>query len=198
MKIYAYECLKQSFEDIANIEYSLDYRIPGRYDTDSRKLGVAILVSKDLRIKNAQVLNRALMPDRTLMVDVEYQNTTLRVLGLHSITGCHHLKAKEIQFFSFAEAIDEYKPDIVGIDANEPQYDHYEISQMKFFDNYSKGNGCKTFFETMRDNGIVDAFIKDYDIEKYVEANTLQHRILLSVGIKKLGMISYLLMIVSL
>ena len=198
MKIYAYECLKQSFEDIANIEYSLDYRIPGRYDTDSRKLGVAILVSKDLRIKNAQVLNRALMPDRTLMVDVEYQNTTLRVLGLHSITGCHHLKAKEIQFFSFAEAIDEYKQDIVGIDANEPQYDHYEISQMKFFDNYSKGNGCKTFFETMRDNGIVDAFIKDYDIEKYVEANTLQHRILLSVGIKKLGMISYLLMIVSL
>lgn len=149
MKIYAYECLKQSFEDIANIEYSLDYRIPGRYDTDSRKLGVAILVSKDLRIKNAQVLNRALMPDRTLMVDVEYQNTTLRVLGLHSITGCHHLKAKEIQFFSCAEAIDEYKPDIVGIDANEPQYDHYEISQMKFFDNYSKGNGCKTFFETM-------------------------------------------------
>ena len=185
VKIHAYECLKQSFEDIANIEYSLDYRIPGRYDTDSRKLGVAVLVSKDLRIKNAQVLNRALMPDRTIMVDIEYQNTTLRVLGLHSITGCHHLKAKEIQFFSFAEAIDEYKPDIVEIDANEPQYDHYEISQMKFFDNYNKGNGCKTFFETMRDNGMVDAFIKDYDIEKYVEGEYLTTSHIIKRGTKK-------------
>ena len=146
VKMFAYEALKESFADIANIEYSLNYRAPGKYDTDSRKLGIAILVSKDLKITNANVLSRALMPDRTLMIDVEYNNVSLRILGLHSITGCHHLKAKEIQYFSFAEAIDKYKPDIVGIDANEPQYDHYEISQMKFFDNYNKGNGCKTFF----------------------------------------------------
>lgn len=185
VKIYAYEYLKQSFGDIANIEYSLDYRIPGKYDTDSRKLGVAILVSKDLKITNAQVLDRALMPDRTIMVDVEYRNTSFRVLGLHSITGCHHLKAKEIQFFSFAEAIDEYKPDVVGIDANEPHYDHYEICKMKFFDNYNKGNGCKTFFETMQNNGMVDAFIKDYDIEKYVEGEYLTTSHTIKRGNKK-------------
>ena len=94
-------------------------------------------------------------------------------MGLHSITGCHHLKAKEIQYFSFAEAIDEYCPDIVGIDANEPQYDHYEISKMKFFDNYNKGNGCKTFFEVMATNGMVDAFVKDYDPKEYVEGEYL-------------------------
>lgn len=146
----SYEALNKAFADVAKIEYSLEYRAPGKYDTDSRKLGVAILVSKDIEIIDAKVLDRALMPDRTLLVDIKYRNSSLRVLGLHSITGCQHLKAKEIQFFSFAEAIDEYRPDIVGIDANEPQYDHYEISKMKFFDNYNKGNGCKTFLSRCR------------------------------------------------
>lgn len=173
VKLHSFDALKQAFDSIANIEYSLDYRIPGKYDTDSRKLGVAILFSNDIRIKNVKVLDRTLMPDRTLLVDIEHQNTSLRVLGLHSITGCQHLKAKEIQYFSFAEAIDEYKPDIIGIDANEPQYDHYEISKMKFFDNYNKGNGCKTFFEAMQSYGMVDAFIKDYDALQYIEGNPL-------------------------
>lgn len=173
VKQHAYEFLKDSLNDIANIEYSLNYRVPGKYDTDSRKLGVAILISKDFRITNAQVIDRALMPDRTMLVDIKNHNFQLRVLGLHSITGCHHLKAKEIQYFSFAEAIDEYKPDIVGIDANEPEYDHYEISKMKFFDNYNKGNGCKTFFETMQTNGLADAFVKDYNIGKYEDGKYL-------------------------
>jgi len=185
VKQYAFEILKQSMEDIANIEYSLEYRRPGKYDTDSRKLGVAILASKDIKIISVQVLDRALMPDRTIMVDVEYKDISLRVLGLHSITGYHHLKAKEIQYFSFAEAIDEYKPDVVGIDANEPQYDHYEISKMKFFDNYNKGNGCKTFFETMQANGMVDAFIKDYDTEGYVDGEYLTTSHIIKRGNKK-------------
>ena len=173
VKMYSYDAIKQAFAGVANIEYSLDYRVPGQYDTDSRKLGVAILVSNDIKIINARVLARALMPDRTLLVDIEYKNISLRVLGLHSITGCQHLKAKEIQFFSFAEAIDEYRPDIVGIDANEPQYDHYEINKMKFFDNYNKGNGCKTFFELMQVCGMVDAYVKDYNTEKYIEGEYL-------------------------
>lgn len=173
VKQHAYEYLRESLKDIANIEYSLNYRIPGKYDTDSRKLGVAVLISKDFRITNTQVLDRALLPDRTLLVDIENHNFQLRVLGLHSITGCHHLKAKEIQYFTFAEAIDEYKPDIVGIDANEPKYDHYKISKMQFFDNYNKGNGCKTFFETMQANGMVDSFVKDYKIEEYEDGKYL-------------------------
>ena len=185
VKMHAYEQLKQSMGDIANIEFSLDYRIPGKYDTDSRKLGVAILVSKDIAITKAKVLDRALMPDRTLMVDIAYKGIPLRILGLHSITGCHHLKAKEIQYFSFAEAIDEYSPDIVGIDANEPQYDHYEISKMKFFDNHNKGNGCKTFFEAMATNGMVDAFVKDYDPKEYVEGEYLTTSHIIKRGNKK-------------
>lgn len=66
VKLHSFDALKQAFEGIATIEYSLDYRIPGKYDTDSRKLGIAILFSKDIRINNAKVLDRALMPDRTL------------------------------------------------------------------------------------------------------------------------------------
>ena len=94
VKQHAYESIKDILGDIANIEYSLNYRIPGKYDTDSRKLGVAVLISKDFKIINAQVIDRALMPDRTMLVDIESRDFQLRILGLHSITGCHHLKAK--------------------------------------------------------------------------------------------------------
>lgn len=185
VKPYAYSALKEHLSDIAQIEYSLSYRIPSKYDTDSRKLGVAILISKDIVVKNAKVLDRTLMPDRTLMIDATFNNIPLRVLGLHSITGCQYKKVKEIQYFSFAEAIDTYKPDIVGIDANEPQIDYYDISQMQFFDNYQKGNGCKTFFETLEQNALVDAFVKDYDKSKFVEGEYLTTSHIIKRGNKK-------------
>lgn len=173
VKPNSYDSLKTAFQDIANIEYSLCYRAPGKYDTDSRKLGVAILSSKDIRVISARVIERSLMPDRTLVVDIEYKHRPLRIMGLHSITGCQHLKAKEIQFFSFAEAIDDLHPDIVGIDANEPAVDHFDIAQMVFFDNYNKGNGCKSFFEAMQANNLVDSYIKDYDQSSYITGKCL-------------------------
>ena len=51
----------------------------------------------------------------TLMADLEYNGKALRVMGLHSITGISHKRAKSMQFLSFAESIDEFKPDIVVI-----------------------------------------------------------------------------------
>lgn len=185
VKPSSYKEIKESFAGIANIEYSLAYRAPSKFDTDSRKLGVTILVSKNMNIKNATVLERAIMPDRTLMVDVDFNGKSLRILGLHSLTGCQHGKAKEIQYFSFAEAIDSYKPDIVGIDANEPQIDHYDISKMKFFDNYQKGNGCKAFFETMQQNSLIDSFIKNYDISQYADGKCLTTSHIIKRGNKK-------------
>lgn len=185
VKPHAYNALKKYLSDISQIEYSLLYRVTGKYDTDSRKLGVAILTSKNIVIRNANVFDRAIMPDRTLMVDVIYNNNSLRILGLHSITGCQHLKAKEIQYFSFAEAIEAYKPDIVGIDANEPQFDHYDISQMKFFDNYQRGKGCKTFFEIMVKNALIDAFVKDYDKNQFIEGEYLTTSHIIKRGNKK-------------
>lgn len=185
VKPNTYELLKNTFQSIAQIEYSLTYRIPGKFDTDSRKLGIVIMVSNDMILKNASVLNRALLPDRTLLVDVCHNNTELRILGLHSITGCHHMKAKEIQYFSFAEAVETYSPDIIGIDANEPQIDHYDISKMKFFDNYQKGNGCKTFFESVQENALVDAFVHNYNFCNYVEGEHLATSHVIKRGKKK-------------
>lgn len=185
VKPASYDALKAAFRETANIEYSLHYRTPGKYDTDSRKLGIAILVSKELNILSADVLHRALMPDRTLLVDIEHKEQRIRILGLHSITGCQHLKAKEIQYFSFAEAIEELRPDIIGIDANEPKVDHYDISKMRFFDNYNKGNGCKTFFETTQAIGLVDSFIKDYDQSRYVAGECLTTSHFIKRGKKK-------------
>ncbi len=169
----AYEQFFEAFHQFAHIEYSLHYRKPGPYDTRSRRLGIMILVSNSLNIKCASVLERALFPDRTLYLETEYHGKPLKVLGLHSITGCQHGKAKEIQYYSFAEAVDELKPDIIGIDANEPQIDHYDVSQMKFFDNYNKGNGCKTFFEKMKAHSLFDSYALHYNPVHYEEGKPL-------------------------
>lgn len=169
----SYEALCAAFLEKATVEFSLQHRIPGKYDTRSRKLGIAIICSSEITVLGAQVLDRSLFPDRTLVVDIVYNGKPFRVMGLHSITGCEHGKAKEIQYFSFSEAVDEYRPDIVGIDANEPEIDHYDISKMKFFDNYSKGKGCQTFFSTMSEQLLEDAFVKHYDIQSYIEGKYL-------------------------
>lgn len=185
VKPHTFDMLKEHLSDIAKIEYSLSYRIPGKFDTDSRKLGIAILISNDIVFKNAAILERSLIPERTLLVDVLFNNSPLRILGLHSITGCQHGKAKEIQYFSFAEAIDTYKPDIVGIDANEPQTDHYDIEKMKFFDSYQSGSGCKCFFETMKQNYLEDAFIKNYNKNRFIEGECLTTSHIIKRGNRK-------------
>lgn len=170
-----YEVIKESFGIIC---YSLDYRKPGKYDTKQRELGVAIACSDDIVIKSADVLSRCLLPDRTLMADLEYNGKPLRVIGLHSITGISHKRAKSMQFLSFAESIDEFKPDIVAFDANEPAVDHYEIEQMEFFANHDKGMGARTFFTAMQNAGLRDAYLANYDTRKYVpgEPLAISHR----------------------
>ena len=42
-----------------------------------------------------------------------------------------------------------------------------------FITHIYKGNGCKTFFESMQSNGMADAFIKDYNIDDYIEGKYL-------------------------
>lgn len=162
-----YEQLVIDFNENFNIEYSLNYRKASKFDTNARKLGIAILVSKDFKINNVQVLERTLFPERTLFMEVVKGNQLFKIMGLHSITGCDYSKAKSIQFYSFAETIDLYKPDIVAIDANEPQVDHYNVKEMIFFDNKDKGKGAKMFFTTMIENKLEDAFALHYDKNQY-------------------------------
>jgi len=139
-----------------NISYSLNIRKPGKFDTGSRKLGIVIIYSKEFKLLEERVYERALLPERTLFVRLKKGTQEFKVLGLHSITGVDHKKAKSIQFYSFAEAIEELKPDIVGIDANEPKIDANLLKEMVFNDNRDKGQGAKTFFETMDNNGLED------------------------------------------
>lgn len=127
-----YEQLVKDFNRDFNIEYSLNYRKASKFDTNARKLGIAIIVSKDFKINDVQVLERILFSERTLNMEVAKGNELFKIMGLHSITGCDYSKAKSIQFYSFAEAIDIYKPDIVAIDANEPEIDHYDVKEMIF------------------------------------------------------------------
>lgn len=165
-----YEVIKDEFP---NIRYSLDYRKPGKFDSKQRQLGVAILCSEDIEFKNADVLSRCLLPDRTLIAELECNGHALRVMGLHSITGISHKKAKSIQFRSFAECVDEFRPDIVAFDANEPAKDHYDIDKMEFFNNQDKGIGAETFFKTLRDAGLNDAYLVNYDTSIYVDGEPL-------------------------
>lgn len=65
-------------------------------------------------------------------------------MGLHSITGCSYQSAKSIQYDMFTEFVDEYKPDIIGMDANEPNVDSCDIDKMTFYDR--NGTGAKIFF----------------------------------------------------
>ena len=163
----SYNYLKNKFKDVATLNFSLDYRIPGRYDTRSRKLGVMIITSKKIKIIESNVFERCLLPDRTLFATININNKIIKIATLHSITGCDHKKAKSIQFYSFAEVIEEYKPDILTIDANEPEIDHYNISQMHFFNNKDKGVGAKTFFNTCCKIGLVDAYGQVYNFNNY-------------------------------
>ena len=55
VKPYFFDVIKEGFLNIANVEYSLTYRAPGKYDNDSRKLGIVILTSKDIEIKKADL-----------------------------------------------------------------------------------------------------------------------------------------------
>lgn len=165
-----YKVIKESF---GNICYSLDYRKPGKYDTKQRELGVAILCSDDIMIKHADVLTRCLLPDRTLMADLEYKGKALRVMGLHSITGISHKRAKSMQFLSFAESVDEFKPDVIGFDANEPAVDHYDIEQMEFFANHDKGMGARTFFTALQDASLRDSYLTNYDRRSFVKGEPL-------------------------
>ncbi len=164
VKPLAYECIKNLLENKYEMFYSLTYRKPSEFDSEARKLGVLILVNKGITIESAGAIERSPFPDRTLFVTLQKNGKSIKILALHSLTGCGYYKTKSIQYDSFTEFIDEYHPDIIGIDANEPQIDHYDIRQMQFFDN---GPGAKTFFNKISDIGLTDAYVKFNGADKY-------------------------------
>lgn len=153
--------------------YSLHFRKPGKYDGKNRKLGVLIICPKTMYIVDSGVMSRTPFPDRTAYAEILYNGHIYRILSLHSITGCAYSKAKSSQFYSFAETVDTFKPDIVTIDANEPKTDHYDPEQIEFYDNQDKGDGARTFFLAMNSIGLKDAYADLYDRSGYVPGKPL-------------------------
>lgn len=170
VKPHAFEAIKAAFSDDYTLVYSLDFRKPSKFDSDARRLGVLIGIDKKLSVEEVGVIERNLFPDRTLYATVNIGGQRLKVLALHSITGCGYYRSKSVQYDTFAEFVNEYNPDIVGIDANEPQQDHYEIAQMKFFDN---GPGAKRFFDELNTLGLKDAYVHYNNITTFVEGEPL-------------------------
>lgn len=156
------------------IVYSLDYRpADDEFDTDNRRLGVMLLISKDYEVIDSGVFSRCLFPERTLYATIKDNGVERRVMTLHSITGVSFKMGKAVQFRSFAESIRDYKPDIISLDANEPKIDHYDIEQMEFFDQGDSGKGAKLFFDEILRNGLVDIYTKGYNTSLFKKGEPL-------------------------
>lgn len=184
VKPHAYEHIKTALGDQYEMFYSLEFRKPSKFDSDARKLGVLVLVSKGIEIVEAGAIERSPFPDRTVYVTIKKDGATVKLLALHSLTGCGYYRSKSVQYDSFAEFIDAYRPDIIGIDANEPQVDHYDMRQMQFFDN---GPGAKHFFDEMADIGLTDAYVRYNGTEGYEEGQPLTK----SHNIRRKGAVRY-------
>jgi len=153
-----YKILDETFSSDFLIYYSLNIRKPSSFDTRSRQLGVLILVSKVFTFLQYTLLDRTPFPDRTGLLTVYKEKQKITIMGLHSVTGVDYKKTKSVQFFSFAEAINIFKPDFVMFDANEPKIDHPDIEKIEFASNRDNGKGAKSFFDEMNHNGINDAY----------------------------------------
>ena len=130
VKPAAFLALKAEFDSRFDFYYSLDYRRPGRFDREARKLGVLIAVKKSIPVNRAGVIDRSPFPDRTMYVETTCENKPLKLLSLHSLTGVGYLTTKSVQFDSFSEFLHDYRPDVIGIDANEPKQDHFDYHHL--------------------------------------------------------------------
>lgn len=167
--------IERRLGDDFHIEYSLNYREPGEFDTNNRKLGVMILISNDIKLVDSGVYERNVFPERTLYVNVDHKGKELGIAALHSLTGVSFKMAKAAQFRTFAECIRKDNPDIVSFDANEPKLDHFEVAKMEFFDQGQgeDGKGARLFFETMVEQNLRDVLTDVYDVSEFKEGEPL-------------------------
>lgn len=166
--------LRERLGDRLHIAFSLDYRLPDEeFDTDNRRLGIMILVSKDMTIVEEGIFTRCLFPERTLYAVIQNKDKKqIKVSSFHSITGVSFKMGKAVQFRSFAECIRDFKPDIVTMDANEPKTDHFEIAGMDYFDQGDDGKGARLFFNQLNNN-LRDAYVDNYDTDQYKKGSPL-------------------------
>lgn len=179
------QCIREKYSKENYFIYSLDYRKPSKYDSGARRLGVMLIFSKTIKVIESGIIERNLFPDRTAWATIMCNNKKIKILGLHSITGCSYQSAKSIQYDTFTEFVDEYKPDIIGMDANEPKVDSYDLDKMIFYN--ENGGGAKTFFKKVKESGMKDAYVVANDITTCEEGKCL----MISHNVRRRGVVRY-------
>ncbi len=179
------QCIREGYSNEKSFVYSLDYRRPGRYDSGARRLGVMLIFSKSVEVLESGVIERSLFLDRTAWATIVHNGKKIKILGLHSIAGCSYQNAKSVQYDTFTEFIDEYKPDIIGMDANEPNVDSYDIDKMGFYN--KNGVGAKTFFKTVKELNMQDAYVAENNITTCEEGKCLA----VSYNVRRRGVVRY-------
>ena len=129
-----------------NYSYSLDYRKPGLYDGKNRKMGVLTLVFGG-QIKESNVLERTIFPDRTLYSKLEINNKKVSILNFHSLTGVSYKNAKGSNFASIAEFLQKTDDlDFFCCDANEPKTDSFNLDELEFWQPKGRGKYASLIF----------------------------------------------------
>jgi len=168
------ERIKEEFSSNFTVLYSLDfYPDNNEFDTDNRRLGVAFIVSKDIKIEEVGVFERCLFPERTMFATVMVDGIKRKIVNFHSITGVSFKMGKAVQYRRFAESINVFKPDILSMDANEPKVDHYCIDKIEYFDQGDAGKGAQIFFAELRKQNLVDLYLEHYNPSNYIYGEPL-------------------------
>ncbi len=158
----AYQIISKYYGEKYQFVYSLDFYPMGMFQSKARILGVLLVISKDIQIIECGVVERALMPERTVWATLKTATKQIKVLSVHSLTGCDYKRAKSEQYLSISDFVYYFKPDIIGMDANEPKVDSCQLEQMQFYSN--KGNGAKCFFNSIIRENLIDAYVKANDL----------------------------------
>ena len=148
--------------------YSLNHRVPGRFEGKNRKLGVATYVFGGL-ITDSSLVSRSVFPERTLHTLIKFQDTDVSLLNFHSITGCDYKKAKSSNFATLADFIYEENLDFFACDANEPKVDSLNVDEIEFFDNKDKGKNAALILGPFAMHNLKDT-LKTHLINNNIEA----------------------------
>lgn len=154
-----YSYIEKIYGENCNFVYSLDCRKSGMFDSSSRKLGTLIVCGKNIKVIEYGIVERALLPERTVWAVTEYEGRQIKILGVHSLARSGFGKAKSLQYEAISEFLYEFRPDIIGVDANEPETDSYDIDKMRFYDDNEGSYGTACFFRTVKNIGLKDAYV---------------------------------------
>jgi hypothetical protein len=130
--------------------FSLFHRRPGIYEGKNRKMGVMTITTGGAILKSSLVV-QSLLPERTLITEIAFDNQLITNLTFHSLTGVDYKKAKASNFASLASYLAVQEINLFTCDANEPEVDSMVEDEIKFFDNRDKGANAELLFGKNQD-----------------------------------------------